>query len=232
MASKVDTDPFGAFIAVYEEARFGVTMVDGTPSQNPLQPIYNPTDPAVISYEEVPFEGVIVTGLIAGQAYLNILDPQGCPAGELNIIVEASGPWDINVDGRSADNCHFEESPDFVPIPDILKPDLVYLTIDPYVVTGSTSGIPELTRYFTLDWRDNVSGLNMSGDSQNTFGDRFIRIGGTLLDPSGTIGYQHGCDIEFDFTSLKGTCDFRKYEVTFPSSDVCQGEYVISGRKL
>ena len=106
----------------------------------------------------------------------------------------------------------------------MIDPNIVNLTVGPYA-DGPI-------RHFTLDWRDGISRMNMSGDSRNTSGNTSISIAGSQIEVSGTVGYQQTCELEFGWTSLEGTCEFRRYEVTFPSSDICQGKYWISGRKF
>lgn len=202
----------------------------------PIEPQLSITDSQVASLQVPDYTGGAQTATVTaqgnGEALVIARDQANCPVLAIPVIVNASGPWDVDVRRFEDHNCHYGEPPANEPIPGVLQPDIVTLTIDPYVETISVNP-PGYAWYFRLDWSDTTNFLFMDGDSQNTPGGDSIHITGASTAESGIIGIRHACDLKFDRNVFSGDCKWTQYSVSGPlETDICNGEYSVKGYKL
>jgi hypothetical protein len=184
---------------------------------NLLDEIWHSSDSTV-----APVSNGGVSGESRGVATISVADPLECRAAGAFVKVDPSGPYIISVEGRANDNCHYNEPPDFVPIPDVLRPESATLTFNPL---GNSEQI------FTLDWSGLPNGMRMSGTSSSS---TEVTISG---DVDKTISAEHflrfsqSCNLEFSRLGFDGSCEFGKLEfINVPTPiDQCKGKYWISG---
>ncbi len=207
--------PRGAIIKPNGEAQFEAVLIDMT-EQNEIEPLWISTDPTVASVSQ---DGN-VRGESSGGAFISAYDSLQCHSASAFVVVDASGPYHISIEGRASDNCHYNEAPDFVPIPTALSPESVMLTHSPL------TGDPD--KRFELYWS---GGIQMSGLSTNSTEVKISGAAEATLSVGHLLMFEQSCYLDFSRVGFDGYCEFHKFEfINIPTPvDQCKGKYWISG---
>jgi|GEM_PF-4040211 len=228
-------NPATVYLSQFDTKPLQVQMTDMF--GNSIEPSLTITNSQVASLQEPNYLGgtksVGVRAEGNGEALVIARDLASCPVLGIPVLVNASGPWDVDVTRFEDHNCHYGEPPANVPIPDVLRPDVVTLNIDPYVET-IPGDPPEYNWYFKLEWHGDMGILVMTGDSKNPPpGGDSVHITGSSWELTGSIGMRHACDLKFNKNVFSGDCKWVRYEVSGQlESDICNGEYSVRGYKL
>ena len=226
-------NPATMYLSAFDSKPLGVYMRNMI--EMPIEPSLGVTDARIASVQDEQYDNGIKTATIRaegnGETLIIARDLANCPVLAIPVIVDASGPWHVDVTRWEDHNCHYNEPPANEPIPDILRPETVMLAIDPYVEIGSGTP-PEVSWNFKLEWTDTVSFLYMSGDSKNTPGGNSVTISGSQLLGDQAVGFRNSCDLKFNRSAFAGDCKFIKYELSgVTETDICNGEYSLKGSK-
>jgi hypothetical protein len=207
--------PGGAIIPPTGDAQFEAVLIDLT-GINLLEPLWISSDPTVASVGQ----GGGVRGESSGGAFISAYDSLQCHSASAFVVVDASGPYDVSIEGRATDNCHFES------IPTALDPELVMLTHSP--LPG------DVDKRFDLYWSDRPSGIQMSGISTNSTEVKISGAADVTLSVGHFLRFSQSCHLDFSRVGFDGYCEFHKLEfINLPTPvDQCKGKYWISGVRL